>query len=155
MRTGPTEPADPAATEADGRANDEGSAAVEFVFLGVLLLVPLIYLIITAGQVQGAAYAMVGAADHAAKVYAAAEPGEAAGEQARAAAELALADFGFDPEDLELQISCNPECGAPGSTVTVTAAMSVPLPVVGSVPGLDLAPVRVDSTSMQTVERFG
>jgi len=43
----------------------------------------------------------------------------------------------------------------PGSTVTVTAAMNVPLPVVGSVPGLDLAPVRVDSTSMQTVERFG
>ena len=71
------------------------------------------------------------------------------------AAELALADFGFDPRALELQISCSPECGTPGSTVTVTAAMDVPLPVVGSVPGLNLAPVRVDSTSMQKVERFG
>jgi len=152
MRTGLT---DPAGTVQGGGETEEGSAAVEFVFLGVLLLIPLVYLIITAGQVQGAAYAVVGAADHAAKVYAAAPPGDAPGEQATAAAELALADFGFDPRALELQISCSPECGTPGSTVTVTAAMDVPLPVVGSVPGLNLAPVRVDSTSMQKVERFG
>ena len=148
MRTGLTE-------QPAGRGDEEGSAAVEFVFLGVLLLVPLIYLIITAAQVQGAAYAAVGAADHAAKVYAAAPPGSAPAAQARAAAELALADFGFEPEGLELRISCNPECGVPGSTVTVTVAMDVPLPVVGAVPGLNLAPVRVDSTSMQTMERFG
>ena len=152
MRTGLT---DPGGSRPCGEEQEDGSAAVEFVFLGVLLLIPLIYLIITAGQVQGAAYAMVGAADHAAKVYAAAPPGGTPHEQATAAAELALADFGFDPQALELQISCSPECGVPGSTVTVTAAMNVPLPVVGSVPGLDLAPVRVDSTSMQTVERFG
>lgn len=151
----PTGLNDSGGIEPGSGAGEDGSAAVEFVFLGVLLLIPLIYLIITAGQVQGAAYAMVGAADHAAKVYAAAGPGEAPGEQATAAAELALADFGFDPQALELQISCSPECGVPGSTVTVTAAMSVPLPIVGSLPGLDLAPVRVDSTSMQTVERFG
>lgn len=152
MRTGPI---DSGWIPPESGEGEDGSAAVEFVFLGVLLLIPLIYLIITAGQVQGAAYAMVGAADHAAKVYAAAAPGEAPQEQATAAAELALADFGFDPEALELTISCSPECGVPGSTVTVTAAMNVPLPIVGSLPGLDLVPVRVDSTSMQTVERFG
>ncbi|MER2135067.1 MAG: hypothetical protein ABS910_10375 [Arthrobacter sp.] len=152
MHTGPI---DPAGTVPGSGEEEDGSAAVEFVFLGVLLLIPLIYLIIAAGQVQGAAYAMVGAADHAAKVYAAAPPGASPGEQATAAAELALADFGFDPRALELRISCSPECGVPGSTVTVTAAMNVPLPIVGLVPGLDLAPVRVDSTSMQTVERFG
>lgn len=152
MRTGPTEPGGRARAAAAG---EEGSAAVEFVFLGVLLLVPLVYLIITAGQVQGAAYAVAGAADHAAKVYAAAPPGEAAREQATAAAELALTDFGFDPGLLELSISCSPECSTPGSTVTVNAAMNVPLPVVGSVPGLNLAPVRVDAASMQSVERYG
>lgn len=138
-----------------GTDGEDGSAAVEFVFLGVLLLVPLVYLIVAVGQVQGAAYAVVGAADQAAKVYAAAPAGSAPEPQARAAAELALTDFGFTPDRLELQISCSPECSVPGSTVTVTVAMNVPLPVVGSVPGLDLAPVRVDSTSMQTVERFG
>ena len=154
MLTGRTDPPGPVPGKDSPDANEDGSAAVEFVFLGVLLLIPLVYLILTAGQVQGAAYAMVGAAEHAAKVYAAASPGDGLESQARAAAELALTDFGFDADALELQITCSPECGAPGSTVTVTAAMSVPLPFAGAL-GVDLAPVRVDSTSMQTVERYG
>ncbi|MBF4993640.1 hypothetical protein ITX31_05895 [Arthrobacter gandavensis] len=151
MPTGRTDSMVPGADRRD--SNEDGSAAVEFVFLGVLLLVPLVYLILTAGQVQGAAYAMVGAAEHAAKVYAASSPEDGPDGQARAAAELALADFGFDPGVLELQITCSPECGVPGSTVSVTAAMNVPLPFAG-VLGMDLAPVRVDSTAMQTVERY-
>lgn len=134
---------------------EQGSAVVEFVFLGVLLLVPLVYLIVAAGQVQGAAYAVVGAADHAAKVYAAAGPDGSPEAQARTAAELALSDFGFDGAGLEMAVSCSTGCHAPGSTVTVTVTFDVPLPAAGSIPGLDMAPVRVDATSMQTVERFG
>lgn len=134
---------------------ERGSAVVEFIFLGVLLLVPLVYLIVTAGQVQGAAYAVVGAADHAAKVYAAAGPDGSPEAQARAAAELALSDFGFDGPGVEIAVVCSAVCHAPGSTVTVTVAFDVPLPAAGGIPGLDLAPVRVDATSMQTVERFG
>lgn len=41
---------------------------MEFIFLAVLLMVPVAYLILTVGQVQGGAYAVVGAADQAAKV---------------------------------------------------------------------------------------
>lgn len=142
-----------AAAADDG--HERGSAVVEFVFLGILLLVPLIYLIVAAGQVQGAAYAVVGAADHAAKVYAAAGPDGSPEAQARAAAELALSDFGFDGPELEMVVSCSAACHAPGSTVTVTVAFDVPLPAAASIPGLDMAPVRVDATSMQRVERFG
>ena len=152
MLTGPSR----SETEDPGHdAGEEGSAVVEFIFLGLLLLVPLVYIIVAMAQVQGAAYAVVGAADHAAKVYAAAgaeDPGEA---QARAAAELALSDFGLDSSGMDLELSCSAACRTPGSTVTVTVAFDVPLPVLGSIPGMDLSPVRVDSTSMQTVERFG
>lgn len=133
---------------------EEGSAVVEFIFLGVLLLVPLVYIIVAVAQVQGAAYAVVGAADHAAKVYAAAGSANAEA-QARAAAELAVTDFGLDPSGMDLDVACSPACLTPGSTVTVTVAFDVPLPVLGSIPGMELTPVRVDSTSMQTVERFG
>ena len=134
--------------------DDRGSAIVEFVFLGVLLLVPLVYLIAAAGQVQGAAYAVVGAADQAAKVYAAAGSEGSAEAEARSAAELALADFGFAAEGMEMAVRCSAACHTPGSTVTVTVAFDVPLPVFAAIPGVDLAPVRVDSSSMQTVERF-
>ena len=73
---------------------EQGSAVVEFVFLSALLMVPLVYFIITVGQIQGGSFAVVGAADQAAKVYVA-QPDAASG---RAAAEqavlLALADYG-------------------------------------------------------------
>ena len=57
-------------------------------------MVPLVYFIITVGQLQGGSFAVVGAADQAAKVFVA-QPDAASG---RAAAEqavlLALADHG-------------------------------------------------------------
>ena len=44
------------------QAGDEGSAVVEFVFLGVLLLVPLIYLTLMVARVQAGSYAVAQAA---------------------------------------------------------------------------------------------
>ncbi|MEO8284541.1 MAG: hypothetical protein ABI568_14255, partial [Pseudarthrobacter sp.] len=64
---------------------EEGSAVVEFTFLALLVMVPLVYFIITVGQIQGGSFAVVGAADQAAKVFVAqpdAESGHAAAEQA-------------------------------------------------------------------------
>ena len=136
-------------------SSESGSALVEFIFLGLVLLVPVVYLIITAGQVQGAAFAAVGAAESAAKVYADAAEPYAGEQQARKAAELAFADFGFEPDGLLLDISCSAECLAPGSTVTALVSFDVPLPLMPGLPGTDFAPVTVDSSSTQIVERYG
>lgn len=134
---------------------ENGSAMVEFIFLGLVLLVPVIYLIITAGQVQGAAFAAVGAAESAAKAYADAGEPDAGEQQARMAAELAFEDFGFEPESMLLDISCSAECLAPGSTVTALVSFDVPLPLMPGLPGMDFAPVTVDSSSTQAVGRYG
>ena len=134
---------------------ENGSAVVEFIFLGLLLLVPVIYLIVAAGQVQGAAFAATGAAESAAKVYVAAEDSVTGEHQAKMAAEQAFSDVGFDPAGLLLDISCSAECLAPGSTVTALVSFSVPLPLGSGLPGLDYAPVTVDSASTQIVERYG
>ena len=40
------------------RTADEGSAVVEFVTLGVLLLIPVIYFVLVMGQLQAAAFAV-------------------------------------------------------------------------------------------------
>lgn len=135
--------------------SETGSALVEFIFLGLLLLVPVVYLIVTAGQVQGAAFAAVGAAESAAKVYVAAGDPIAGEQQAKMAAELAFTDFGFEPAGLLLDISCSAECLAPGSTVTALVRFDVPLPLGSGIPGMDFAPVTVDSASTQIVERHG
>ncbi len=92
----------------DGGDAERGSAVVEFTFLCLLLMVPVVYFIITVGQLQGGSFAVVGAADQAAKVYVAqpdAASGRAAAEQA---VQLALADYGHPAENASLETSCEP-----------------------------------------------
>lgn len=134
---------------------ERGSAVVEFVFLGVLLLIPVVYLVLTVGQLQAGSFAVVGAADQAAKVYADA-PTSAEGEaRAREAARIALADFGFAADQSLVEISCSAECLAPGSAVTVAVRLEVPLPLVPAIGGTTPSASTVDATSTQIVERFG
>ena len=98
---------------------------------------------------------MVGAADQAAKVYvAAADPGAG-----RAAAEeavmLAMADHGFEADDVSLAMTCSPsDCSSPGSTVTAAVTLRVPLPLVPSMPGISLDAATVAGQASQLVGRF-
>lgn len=134
--------------------DETGSAVLEFIFLGLLLLVPVVYLVLSVGQLQAGSFAVVGAADQAAKVYVDSETVEEADARARQAAMLAATDFGFDPADLAVDITCSGTCLAPGSSVTVSARLGVPLPLVPTMPGLNTTAATVDSTATQLVERF-
>lgn len=134
---------------------EAGSAVVEFVFLGVLLLVPVVYLVLTVGQLQGGSFAVVGAADQAAKVYVDATSPQDADARAREAARIALADFGFTPEQAVVDIACSEECLAPGTNVTVVVRLDVPLPLIPAIAGTHPSAATVDATSTQIVERFG
>lgn len=134
------------------KSGEAGSAVVEFIFLGVLLLVPVVYLVITVGQVQAASFAVVGAADAAAKVYATAPDTATAEARAAEAAHLALNDFGLPEDRMLMEAVCSGECLAPGTRVTVQVRFEVPLP---GVPWLDGSPVVVESEATQIVERFG
>lgn len=144
------------ATNAGASTDDSeaGSAILEFILLGLLLLVPVIYLVITAGQLQGGSFAVVGAADQAAKVYVAAQSPGLGEARARQAAAVAMNDFGLDPASMTMSISCSETCLAPGSLVTVHVQVPVPLPFVPGI-GADLSAATVESSSTQIVERFG
>jgi hypothetical protein len=138
-----------------GASPEQGSAVVEFVFLSALLMVPLVYFIITVGQIQGGSFAVVGAADQAAKVYVA-QPDAASG---RAAAEqavlLALADYGQPAGNASVDTRCEPaDCLAPGSAVTVTVRLTVPLPFVPFNDALHLNASQLSASATQLVGRF-
>lgn len=136
-------------------AAERGSAVVEFVFLGLLLLVPVVYLVLTVGQLQGGSFAVVGAADQAAKVYADAPTPQEGDARAREAALVALADFGFGADQAAVEIACSEACLAPGSTVTVVVRLAVPLPLMPAFVGSHPSVATVDAASTQIVERFG
>lgn len=132
----------------------EGSAIIEFIFLAVLLMVPVAYLIMTVGQVQGGAYAVVGAADQAAKVFVMQRDLPAAQLAAEQAVRLAVEDMGFDAGAAELTISCSAGCLTPGTTVSAHVQLRVELPLVGAVPGVNANAATVDSMATQKVGRF-
>lgn len=132
-----------------GRPYEQGSAVVEFTFLALLLMVPLVYFVITVGQLQGGSFAVVGAADQAAKVFVAqpdSSTSQAAAEQAVA---LALSDFGHQPDRATVTTACSPaDCQAAGTAVTVTVSLSVPLPFVPFAEGLSATEVQASSTQL-------
>ncbi|MGA7206728.1 MAG: hypothetical protein WBX27_19110 [Specibacter sp.] len=133
---------------------EAGSAIVEFIFLAVLLMVPVAYLILTVGQLQGGAYAVVGAADQAAKVYVLQSDDGAARSSAEDAVALAVADLGFDPANASLTITCDGGCLTPGSTVRARVSLTVELPLVAAIPGVNLQAATVESSATQKVGRF-
>jgi hypothetical protein len=138
----------------EGQTAQEGSAIVEFIFLAVLLMVPVAYLILTVGQLQGGAYAVVGAADQAAQVYVLQSDDGAGLSSAEEAVALAVSDMGFEPSDATLTITCDGGCLTPGSTVRATVSLTVELPLVTAIPGVRLQAATVESSATQKVGRF-
>lgn len=136
-------------------ATDDGTATIEFIWLTLLLLVPLVYLLIAVFDTQRAAYGVSTASRSAARAFLQAD-GVAAGEQrARQAARVALADQGLDAADV--QVSCLPtpaDCLQPGSSVRVVVRVRQPLPLTPDVLGPRLGAVTVDSTHTEPYGSF-
>lgn len=132
-------------------ADERGSAIVEFIFASTVLLIPMVYLILAAGQLQGGSYAVVGAADHAAKVFAVAQTPAQARSDAHAAVRRTMASFGY--ANARTSISCDKECLSPGSVVTIRVELDVPLPFVSD--WVEASAFTVDSSASQRTDRFG
>lgn len=139
-------------------SDERGSAALEFITTGLILLVPLVYVILSLAQLQAGAFAAEGAARQAARVYVRSEAPADAEANARRAVEFALADYGVDQGAATMDVSCSPnpsDCLARRSYVTVTITVAIGLPLLPPVLTVD-APltVPVTSTATQQVSRF-
>ncbi|MFT2815846.1 hypothetical protein [Leifsonia sp. A12D58] len=137
--------------------DDSGSASLEFITVGMILLVPLVYLVLALSAVQGGALAVEGAARQAARVYVLAADDAAARAGAARAVEVALADYGLENQAVTVQVDCETpdRCLTPRSGVTVTVRVVVPLPLVPDVLSLgNVAALPVEGTATQIVSRF-
>lgn len=130
---------------------ESGSSLIEFILLGVVLLVPLVYFLIAVSTVQAAAYAGAGAADQAAKVYvSSAQEGSAREMSSEAAVEAALADFGIDASQSTVTLECpSGSCGNDGDIVAFTVEIRVPVPLVPDIGAWESTLVSISSTSAQ------
>lgn len=137
---------------------DAGNAIVEFVYLAVLLMVPLVYVLLTVFSVQSAAFAVSSAAREAGRVFATSRDIDDASSRSLVAARLVMADSDLSLSPDQLRISCAPSPCAlePGSRVYVVVSYRVTLPLVPRFLLLDRAPatIRVTSRHLEVVDRF-
>jgi hypothetical protein len=137
--------------------DDVGSAIVEFVTLGMVMLLPLIYLVFAMGRIQAATFAADGSAREAARAYVTAVSDAEGERRAVAAVRLGLLDQGFEqvPADA-LRLECDEApCLTGGARVTARVQVEVVLPGVPAF--LDhVVPLRVTVRSAQvaTVDEF-
>lgn len=98
-----------------GGRPDDGRAMIEFIFLGILTLVPLIYLVLAAFDLERTVFAVTQAAREAGRAYATAEDSATAQARATYAAGLALADQGVPTAGLVLRyVPVSASCAASG-----------------------------------------
>jgi len=139
-------------------SDETGSASLEFVTTGMILLLPLVYLVLTVSAIQAGALAIEGAARQAARVYVQAPTVAEARADASRAIDFGLADYGIDAEQATVAISCSPkprDCLHRRGYVTVSIAVAVPLPLVPPALSLNLPlAVNLESSATQQVSRF-
>ena len=87
---------------------EDGSAALEFIGLGVVLLVPLVYLVLALGAIQGQLLGAESAARHAARTMSAASDDADAAARADAAVRSTIEEYGMDPGSVDVDIQCAP-----------------------------------------------
>ncbi|MDO4918625.1 hypothetical protein [Kocuria sp.] len=128
---------------------DRGSAVVEFVGLGLLLLIPIMYLVVTVARVQAGSFAVVAAAEQAGQAVSVLEARDLGAAGVHDVAAVAARDHGFAPEDLTVTVSCSDgSCETPGAVATVHAVVTVRLP---GVPGFVTANVASLSSDVTVI----
>ncbi len=138
----------PSATE-----NERGSAALEFIGVGVILLVPLVYLVLALGAVQQQSLGAEAAARHTARAIAQAPDAATALTRAEAVLASVLREYGMPPEAVSVEMTCSTaHCPAPGATLRVTVTSEVTLPFVPPLLGLDrIATIPIQAEAIQKV----
>lgn len=133
--------------------DDRGSAVLEFIVVGVLILIPIAYLVLSVMRVQSAVFASTQAVREAGRAFMSADSTPAGHQRAQAAARIALADQGFTSPVSAVQVRCNPTCLAPGSSVQLALDWNVALPWLPA--SLEaVASVPIHATHALTVDTY-
>lgn len=137
------------------RAAERGSALVEFVFLAVLMMVPLAYLVMVLARLQAGSYAASAAVREAGRAFVTASAEDEAGVRAQAAARIAFQDQGFEDNGV-LSWECDGDpCLRPEGRISFRAVVTVPMPLVPSF-ARDVVPLQipVSADHLAVVDRF-
>lgn len=140
------------------RGRDQrGSALVEFCWVGLMLFIPLTWIVISVFDVQRGAFAVNAAARAAARAYALA-PDDATGDaRARAVVTRTLADQGDRGQTGTVRVSCQndlPSCHSGTAMITVEVNSGVALPFLPQFLGQGRGMVRLNASHTVPIGQF-
>lgn len=138
------------------RGRDEGSAIVEFVFLGVLLTIPIFYLVVLLARLHAGAYAVSLASREAGRTFVTAATEASAPSRAQAAAGIAFQDQGFGGKGaVAIECAARP-CLTRDAQVRTRAELAVQLPFVPDfVANVVPSSITLRATHVESVDRYG
>jgi len=130
---------------------------VEVSWLGILLVLPVLWIVMSVFEVQRGAFGVSAAARAAARAYALA-PDDAAGLlRAQSAARIALDDQGAEDLAPEVRVSCTPyptDCHQGTSVITVLVRSRVVLPLMPSTLGSNRPSFALEATQTVPIGQF-
>ena len=139
------------------RRDQRGSALVELSWLGILLILPVLWIVMSVFQVQRGAFGVSAAARAAARAYALAPDDPSGLARAREAARIALDDQGVHGVWPDVDVSCTPfpgDCHQGTSVITVSVHSRVVLPLMPSVLGGNRPSFALDASQTVPIGQF-
>jgi Flp pilus assembly protein TadG len=139
------------------KCKQRGSALVELTWLGILLILPMLWIVMSVFQVQRGAFGVSAAARAAARAYALAPDDSSGVDHAREAARVALDDQGVHGVTPDVRVSCTPypgDCHQGTSVITVSVHSRVVLPLMPSALGGNRPSFALDASQTVPIGQF-
>ena len=138
------------------RRDERGSGLVEFTWLAIILVIPLVWIVMSVFEVQRGAFAVDAAARAAGRAYALAPDDREGLARARAVVALTLEDQGSPGMRAEVVTSCEPgpPCHRGTSVITVTVRSAVDLPLLPDVLGGDRPSFALTATHRVPIGQY-
>ena len=136
---------------------ERGSGLIELTWAGLLLIIPLGWIVLSIFDVQRSAFAVSGAARAAGRAYVLADSDGLGRARAEVAARQAVSDQGAEVSGLRVEVSCTPyprQCHNGTSVVTVRVTGRVRLPVLPAILGGGAPSVHLDASHTVPVGQY-
>lgn len=137
--------------------DEQGSALVEFSWLAIILLVPLVWIVISVFEVQQGAFATSAAARAAGRAYALAPDDATGAARADAVVRHVLADQGVPGQRARVTVTCDApagNCHVGTSVITVRVDSGVELPFFPAILGRGAAVFSLDATHTVPIGQY-
>jgi Flp pilus assembly protein TadG len=136
------------------RTGEQASAIIEFVFVAVLVLVPLVYLIVAVAVVQRARLATTNAARDVGRAIATSDTAGEAEVRAQAALRAALRGQGLTPAEVELRyVEAGTDCQGPATAPSLAPASVFAICVIRRQP-LPAIPTLLSGRGVTVIGRY-